>query len=198
MLEETKKEVREIRSIEAQMKWNMAREEQKNKATEENDADEEIRDWRWKQSDEMKEFVETKAQEVKVVELHESKDFQEFKREVKVHVKQEELQYIAEVYEQDVENAAWRAEFARAVVEQDKEVIIDRVEDVQHIKEVEAQHKLQQKAEEEDARALEQSMEMANLARKLAREKEQLLQSLELTRHAQRAPVAGRGSRSGR
>jgi len=196
MLEETKKEVREIRSVEAQMKWNMAREEQKNKIADEQEAEEEIRDWRWRESDEMKEYVETKKQDDRLVQLEESRDFQEFKREVKEVVKQEELQYISEVYETDVENAAWRAEFARAAAEQDKEVIIDRVENIRHIQEVKAQQKYQHQREEDDARVQEQNAEMANLARQLAREKEQLLESLELTRNAQRAPVrSGPGSR---
>lgn len=195
MLEETKKEVREIRSIEAQMKWNMAREEQKNKAEEEKDTEEEIRDWRWRQSDEMREFVDEQAKVAKVVGLEESKDFQEFKREIKTQVKIEEQQYISEAYEQDVENAAWRAEFAQVVVEQDKEVILDRSEDIQHIKEARIQQKLREKAEAGDARAVEESNEMANLARQLAKEKEQLLESLELTRVAQRVPVGnGRGT----
>lgn len=188
MLEETKKEVREIRSVEAQMKWNLAREEKKEKVIEKQEEETEIRDWRWRQSQEMKDFVEEKAQEVKVVELQESRDFQEFKREFKTNIKQEDLKHIQEVYETDVENAAWRAEQAHQALAQDKEVVLERVVDVQQLKEAKVQQKLQEKAEADEVRALEQTLEMAKLARDLAREKEQLLESLELTRAAGRAP----------
>merc|ERR1719242_2544383 len=54
MLEETKKEVREIRAIEAQMRWNLAREESRERAQEEEAVITDIRDWRWRQSEEMK------------------------------------------------------------------------------------------------------------------------------------------------
>jgi len=197
MLEETKKEVREIRAMEAQMKWNMSREEKKDKVVEEKEADDEIRDWRWRQSDEMKAYTEEKEQEIKTVVLQESKDFQEFKREKKAEVKIEEQRYLAEVYEQDLENAALRAEAARELAERDHEVTADRLETQQHLREVKVQEKHRVRAEADDNRALEQNLEMSNLARELAREKEQLLESLELTRAATRMPP-GRSSASGR
>jgi len=194
MLEETKKEVREIRSIEAQMKWNMAREEIKNKVEEEREQENEIRDWRWRESDEMRAFVEEQAKITKEVELEESKDFQEFKREVKVVVKEEEQRLITETYEANTDIAAWREEAAQLVVEADKEVIADRNADVHHLREVKAQEKMQEKIEEEERREEEQNLEMMALARQLAREKEQLLESLELTRARQRVPVGNRGA----
>jgi len=201
MLEETKKEVREIRAMEAQMKWNMSREEKKDKVLEEKESEEEIRDWRWKQNDEMRAYTEEKEQEFQATVLQESKEFQEFKREKKVEVKLEEQRYITEVYEQDLENAALRAEVAREQVERDHEVTADRFETQQHLREVKAQEKVRAKAEADENRALEQGLEMANLARELAREKEQLLESLELTRAATRVPTgrsSGRSSALGR
>lgn len=197
MLEETKKEVREIRAMEAQMKWNMSREEKKDKVSEEKETEDEIRDWRWRQADEMKEFVEEREQEMKVSALQESREFQEFKRERKVEAKVEEQRYLAEVYEQDLENAALRAEMAREQADRDHEVTADRLETQQHLKEVKTHDKLRAKAEADENRALEQSLEMANLARELAREKEQLLESLELTRAATRV-TPGRNSGPGR
>merc|ERR1719410_858387 len=113
MLEETKKEVREIRAIEAQMRWNMAREEVREKAQKEAAALDDIRDWRWKQSDEMKQYVAEKAHRAKVEELQEAKEYQEFKREVKTLVKEEDLKIIQEGYQNDISNAQWRAEMDR-------------------------------------------------------------------------------------
>lgn len=199
MLEETKKEVREIRAIEAQMRWNMAREEVKGKANEEAAELNEIRDWRWKQSDEMKVYVAEKAQQTKAEELQESRKFQEFKREIKEHVKEEDLKYIQEEYQQDTENAAWRAEAAKEVYERDKELTAGHAEDIQFLRELRSHQKEQEKAEENEARALEQSLEMAKMARELAKEKDKLLQSLQYVRSCQKNAALGssRGS-SGR
>lgn len=199
MLEETKKEVREIRAIEAQMRWNMVREENKEKVLEEEAIVNEIRDWRWKQSDDMKAYVAEKAQQAKVVELEESKQFQEFKREAKAHVKEEDLKHMQEEYQQDMENAAWRAELVKEEEEREKELASGRVEDIQFIRETKAVQKERAKVEVEENRALEQSLEMAHMARELAKEKDQLLQSLQYVRSCQKtAPLGGSRGSGGR
>lgn len=202
MLDDTKKEVREIRALEAQMRWNMQREEEKDKRGEEKEKEEEIRDWRWRQSDEMKEFVAEKAQATKVVELEESKDFQEFKREVKAVVKDTERQMITEEYLQDTENASWRADLARIEMERERELVIEKVDGVKELQEIKKQEKISVKIQEEEERQFEQNMEMEKMAKELAREREQLLQSLQLTRSAQRAPLGSSrtsgGAQSGR
>lgn len=197
MLEETKKEVRDIRAIEAQMRWNMTREEKKSKVVEAVAEESEIRDWRWQQADEMKAYVEEKDQIIMENELLERKDFVEFKREAKAQVKEEEREYVEERYQQDVENAAWRAELAKEVIDRDKQVAVDRQEDVQVIRDKRAEQRVQEKLEVEDQRQLEQSLEMAKMARELAREKEELLRSLEYVRSCQKpAPLSG-GSLNG-
>merc|ERR1712135_80391 len=108
------------------------REEKKEKHAEEQADDSELMDWRWKQSDEMKAAVAEKMQAEREVDLMNSKAFQEFKRERRALLREEELDQIQEAYLQDGENA----------------------------------------------RAMEQTLEMANLARELTREKERLLESL--------------------
>merc|ERR1712151_618031 len=185
---ETKKEVREIRSIESQMKWNMQREERKEKILEEKEAIDEIRDWRWKQTDEMKAYVEEKEAELRLMDLQESKSFQEFKREVKVVEKQEEQRYIHEEYIKDTENAAWRAELAKAAVESDKVLTYERHENLKEIREIKTVQKIQEKADEDETRAIEQTLDLANQARLLQQERDQLLQNLEFARACQRNP----------
>lgn len=195
MLEETKKEVREIKAVEAQMRWNMTREEKKGKILEEKAVTSEIRDWRWRQSDEMKALVEQKAHETKALELQDSKEYQGFKREHKVLIKDEECKTIQEVYLQDMENAAWRAENAKEAALREKELNDDRFEDVQSLRETRNSLRLQEKVEADENRTQDQQLEMTNLARELAREKDALLQSLEYTRACQRAPVRSGGAR---
>jgi len=196
MLEETKKEVREIRAIEAQMRWNMAREEVRERTQKEAAALDDIRDWRWKQSDEMKQYVTEKAHRTKVEELQKSRDYQEFKREVKTLVKEEDLKIIQEEYQKDISNAQWRAEMEKERQIKEKEVVVGHAEDFQFLRETRAQQKSQEKAQEDERRALEQSLEMANMAKELAKEKEKLLQSLQCVRSCQKRSSVynGRGS----
>jgi len=175
------------------MKWNMQREERKDTVHQAKAVEEDIRDWRWHQSDEMKAYVEEKALQTKLGDLQESKEFQEFKREIKALEKEEDQQYITEMYLQDVENASWRTELAHIVGQRDKEIIADRREDVQHFKDFKLDQRLQEKVEEEEHRAIEQSLEMANLTRQLEKEKEQLLQSLQFTRQCNKKPLVGNG-----
>lgn len=186
MLEETKKEVREIRAIEAQMRWNMARDEVRERAQKEAATLDDIRDWRWKQSDEMKQYVADKAHRAKVEELQESKEYQEFKREVKTLVKEEDLKIIQEGYQNDISNAQWRAEMDRERQIKEKEIVVSHAADFQFLRDTRAQQKSQEKVQEDERRALEQSLEMANMAKELAREKEKLLQSLQYVRSCQK------------
>lgn len=195
MLEATKREVREIRSVEAQMRWNLQRQEKRETVLAEKEASEELRDWRWRQSDEMKAYVTEKAKETKVVELDESRNFQEFKREVKTVQREEEKRLIQEEYMQDMENARWVAELASEENNQNRELLQERLHDIRELKDMRVSEKIKEKATVDQDRALEQNLEMANMARALAKEKEKLLQSLQYARQCQKAPPLG-GKRS--
>lgn len=190
-LEETRKEVREIRAIESKMRWDMQREEKLDVMLEQKANEDEVRDWRWQQSDEMKAYIAEKEAATRATELQESKTYQEFKREHKLTEKEREQQYIHEMYLQDVENASWRAELSKAMYEKEKEIVADRLSDVQHLRDYKADHKLMEKAQEEEERAIEQNLEMASLAQQLAKEKEELLQSLQYARQCTKKPLAG-------
>jgi len=189
MLEETKREVREIKAIESQLKWNMQREEKKERLVQAKETVEEIRDWRWKQSEDMKAHKAAKARENKATELKESKSFQEFKRETKAIAKEVFKQQITEEYLQDRENAQWRAELVKMVHEREKELVNARVEDYLEHREIRNWQKQQEKIEADENRAIEETLEMQAIAREIAKEKEQLLDSLEHSRAAQRAPA---------
>lgn len=197
-LEETKKEVRQIRSMEGQMKWNMQREEKKDRAFEAKTVNEDLRDWRWKESDEMKAYVAEKQHDVKITELRDSRTYQEFKREKKALQREEDRRLNSEEYNKDTDHAAWRAEMTRVVLDQEKELVQFRVEDLMEVKEIRSNQKLQEKFELEEERALEQSLEMANIQRELAKEKEQLLQSLDYARMCKRTVPLASGRNSSR
>lgn len=194
MVEETKKEVREIRALERQMKWNLQREEHKEVVLDKKSEEEDIRDWRWKQTEEMKAYAEEKAQEDRAVTLEESKAFQEFKRERKVETKVEDLRYIQEVYHQDLDHAEHRVEMAREQAEREQTVIADRLESRMHLKEQKMQELQLARAKADEQRMMEQTLEMQAVAEQLAREKAALLQSLELTKAATRVAIRSGGT----
>merc|ERR1712216_732137 len=188
MLEETKREVREIKAIESHLKWNMHREEKKERLIEAKATVQEVRDWRWKQKEEMQAYTAAKTAEAKEADLKDSKAFQEFKREAKAVNAAEERKQITEDYLKDRENAQWRAELCKAVQEREKDAVNNRLDDVLEIREIRNHQKEQEKLEADENRAHEQTLEMAAIAREIAKEKEQLLETLEFSRKAHMAP----------
>lgn len=198
-LEQARKEVREIRNLESQIKWNMQRQEKKEVDEEKKAVDDDIRDWRYQQHEEMKEFVSQKEKEQKLTELAESKDYQEYKRLRKQMEREEEQRYIQECYLQDREQAEWNAELQKQIIEEQKGLLEEKAEDVMEIKELKVAEKIRNKEQEVQDRLLEQTIEMDYASRQLQSEREALLQSLEYARSRQNAAVlGGRGSRPGR
>jgi len=185
MIEETKKEVREIRSMEAKMKWDLKRSELQRKAEEAKATEDDIREWRAKDAEDMKALVEEKERDFRTTVLMESKEFQEFKRERKALEREEDLRVIDEEYDKNIENAAWRADLMKAAMEKDKALLKERAEDLNEIKDIKNLQKLQDQAAVEEERQSEKITEMLRMERELAKEKERLLASLEFTRSCQ-------------
>lgn len=185
MIEETKKEVREIRSMEAKMKWDLKRSELQRTADEAKATEDDIREWRAKDAEDMKALVEEKERDFRTTVLMESKEFQEFKRERKALEREEDLRVIDEEYDKNIENAAWRADLMKAAMEKDKALLKERAEDLNEIKDIKNLQKLQDQAIVEEERQSEKITEMLRMERELAKEKERLLASLEFTRSCQ-------------
>jgi len=188
MIEETKKEVREIRSVEAKTKWQMSREDRREKAAEAAAEQNDLRDWRWKQAEGMKAYAAEKALEARATDLKESKDFVEFKREVKTRTREEELLMQQEVYEEHKEISAWTVERAREEYEAHQALIREKVVDVHELREEKERQREEEKMLADQDRALKEQLEFASMARELAREKERLMQSLQHTRSCLQAP----------
>lgn len=182
LIEETKKEVREIRSLEAKTKWDLTRQQRREKNAETVAAQSELREWRWKQEEGMKAHAAAKARETKERDLRESKDHADFKRDVKELSKESEQQHHTEMYIKHQEDAAWSVERLRDEFQREQQLVKERVENVAHLRQERQIQKQQARAEEEQDRALKEHLEIAHMARELALEKQRLLQSLEFTR----------------
>lgn len=188
-LEQTKKEVREIRALEKQLKWSMDREEKKQKVEEKKQSEKEIRDWRWQQQDEMKQFVEAQTKDRHYKELGEQKEFQEWKRECKLTEKNEDIKYMQEAYRDSTDYAQWQAELAQSIQEEKKSMVLEHFEKYEMDRERKTQEKLVTKAQESEERNGQRQLEMDHMQRELAKEKEALLRSLEFTRSRGSVPV---------
>jgi len=192
MIAETKKEVREIRAVESKTKWQVNREERKDKLAQTIATQSELREWRWKQAEGMKALAVQRAQEAKVNDLQESKDFLKFKREAKLRTKEEELQLQTEVYHDRKKDSAWNVARAQEAVEQEQALVREKVDHVQHLREEKKQRVEQEKVSTAQERALQEHLDVAHLARQLAAEKERLLENLQFSRSCLQAPLRRR------
>lgn len=193
LLEETRREVREIKAAEANMRWNMERHDKATKLQEQKEHDDEIRDWRQGQQDAMNAYIAEKTHETKLAELQDSRNFVEFKREVRGIEKAENQKIVHETYLEGIENAVYREAVAKELELEDKEVAKQKIEKVLDQRDIKKARKISEQQEAENNRRFEADLEMSHLARQLAREKDTLLQSLEHTRACHRAQLQQRG-----
>eukprot|EP00388_Colpodella_angusta_P001555 GDKJ01004893.1.p1 GENE.GDKJ01004893.1~~GDKJ01004893.1.p1 ORF type:complete len:356 (+),score=97.37 GDKJ01004893.1:99-1166(+) len=120
-LETSKKALRELRSVERRMSWDLQREEKKFirdvKKTRESD----LMQYYKKDSNEMKEYVAQKAKERKVIELAEQKEFQEFKRFARDSHKEHMKKVWAEALDYSTAFSAWQEELKLEYIRREKE-----------------------------------------------------------------------------
>jgi len=188
-LEQVRREAREIKSLESQLRWDMQREEKRKVKEDKKEAEKEIMEWREDEAVGMKEYVVEKAKEQKVQDLQESKNFQEFKREVKEIKHEEELQRIREQLGEDMENSQWHADLSKAIAAERQEVAIENLDKIQDLREIRLMDKMKEQAQLEEERAFEMEAAMALEVQQMCAEKEELLKSLQHLRVRQQAPL---------
>jgi len=185
-LDESAKEVRELRSIESQLLWQMRREEKKEQMAQEQAAEAELLDWRWKQSIAMKTSAAEREEERKRSLLQNSKESVELKRERKAAQKARELEQARELYLKDRDHAALQALVEKRHQERNRDILAYRCQDVNEMREMKRSQRSLESLHEDNTRSHEQRLMMATMARELSREKERLLESLHQLRQAQR------------
>jgi hypothetical protein len=197
LLEETQREMREIKAMESQIGWEMLREEKSQVKTEKKEAEADIMEWRNQLAAGMKEIAEVKAHEQKVEDLKESKQFQEFKRDRKQVDKDEELQVMKEQYQADLEFSQMQAEIAKTSGLDRHAMNLEHLEDIEVLRENKTQERIQEKSDVEKERAIEQRLNFNHQATQLRSQKEELLKNLQMLRSVQKQPVCTSG-RAGR
>jgi|Transcript_82994 hypothetical protein len=114
-LEKMQKEAREMRAMEAKMKWDMKREEDKTRKNTQLEDARDLADWRQQQENDIAEFVSNRNRKQKETELGESRDYQEFKRFDHNRQKEDELKEQIEDYTETKLNSEWEVELKRTV-----------------------------------------------------------------------------------
>jgi len=192
LLEQAKKEVRELRSLEAKSRWDMERDEKKDVEEKEKAEDEDLRVWRWKEQDDMKELEDKIKQENQITELKDSKIYQEAKRDRKKLAKEEHLKRIEEQYHDHKKNSKWEAEIKKSIFTEKQELIVNNLENFNHDRISHQALENQFKQEQEEKRLMEKQSTQSLQHKKLMEEKEQLLQALKFVHDRSQAPLSTR------
>lgn len=189
LVEQTRREVRELKSLEKKSKWNMERQEKRASQERANKEEEDLRRWRAQEAIETKNYVEQRESEILQTELLESKEFQNFKREVKAIRREEEARYIQEEYQNAKSNSKWEKDIKKTIQQERTELVRERIETyIEGRTQRNLKNELE-RVEQSDARALERQQEMQMLQRTLAQEKESLLQNLKFVHDRQNVAV---------
>jgi len=188
MIEEAKKEVREIRSKGGKTKIDLERDEKRKRKDAEKMREEDVRELRARDAEEMKQVMEERARKFQATYLQESKEFQEFKRDYKIRAKEENIKTFEEEYAKDLDYSAWRNCQAQALVKENQILLMERAKDINEIKEIKEEQILQDKKMVENDRYLDNLSEMARIEQELAKEKEMLMTNLQFA-EARRKPI---------
>jgi len=181
-VDSAEREIREIKAVESELKWNMAREDKRLSRSIKAAAESEIRSWRAKQSEAMKACVVEKVQRNKLQAHEDAADRLGIRRQQRARAKESDRSFERERQAWDKENAQWQTEMAAEVVRCDREVAGRQRQEVFSRREARLSHKQQAKAEEQQDRVFERGLEMSHKLRELSRRKEAALDSLASTR----------------
>lgn len=190
-LEKMQKEAREMKAMEAQLKWNMKREEDKMRKQITKEDARDLAIWRREQEEDIAQYASKRAQENKLIELEESRDYQEFKRYV--HNEQKECEIIdnKDQYAETKFNSDWDVELKRTVpLQENKERVDANLERLAHIANYKMEKDREEKFEENLARDLEENTLMQYQLQKAKEEKDEALRNLDFFRIQQQCAIS--------
>eukprot|EP00933_Yihiella_yeosuensis_P037903 TRINITY_DN31900_c0_g1_i1.p1 TRINITY_DN31900_c0_g1~~TRINITY_DN31900_c0_g1_i1.p1 ORF type:complete len:470 (+),score=134.29 TRINITY_DN31900_c0_g1_i1:2-1411(+) len=176
-IEQLKKETRQMKSMQANIKWKLHRQDDMQRLAEKKKDKAEILAWRDQQRAAGAELEEMIREERKKAELSDGKDYQEFKRDVKELAHQLELERKEDAYLQQKENSEWVIERKREMcAEQQRLTVQEHLEQTNFL----AEYRLEEQTKEdyatrEDRLELERAemdlaLQSAQLERELAAE----------------------------
>lgn len=182
-LEQVRRETREMKAMESQMKFTMRREEEKAKKAERLDDQKELMEWQQEQKRVRSAAGVQRLQEAKVAEVQESRGFQEFKRSAKQAEKEVDNLLITDLYVECKDHSEWRVvDKMKFIVEEERLVIEANLEKYKTV----AEASLAELQREQEAQAFSEQerlqQEMKQLMDTAKAEREQSLHALEFVR----------------
>lgn len=186
-LEQMRREAREMKGVEAQLRWQMKRDEDKTRKNETREDASKIMQWRQEQKQGLQEYAADRALGDKITTLKESKDFQEFKRAVKQEDKEEEIQEAKELYNETKDNSEWTVEQKRTIPLEEQKLIVDQ--NLERYTLLSMYNIEESQREKYDARVAREELEETTLGYAMLearKERDAALQSLEYFRQHQR------------
>lgn len=179
-----------MKAMEAQLIWQMKRDEDKQRKTEQKQDDNDMMRWRQDRKQGLKEYAENRALTDKRTCLRDSYDFQEFKREAHVHQHQEELLDFKDEYEKTKEESDWQVELKRALPLEEQRLVVDQnLERYELLATYATQEAACEKMSIKETRQLNENLEFGNQLREARKERDEALKSLEYFRTQERAVV---------
>lgn len=121
-LESSKKALRELRTAERRMSWDLQREEKKFVKDVRKSRESELLAYYKQDSQEMKQYVSHKERERRVVELAEQKEYQEFKRFARDSHKEHMKKVWAEALDYSTAFSKWQEELKEAFFKKEKDL----------------------------------------------------------------------------
>ncbi|CEM11918.1 unnamed protein product [Vitrella brassicaformis CCMP3155] len=188
-LDETKKEIRELRAQESAMKWEMDREEKRAKQEEEVERDREIMNWRVKERTEMTKFVKESFRERQKRELDERKEYVEFLRWAK-QLHSENLKKVwSEMYAFDKQFALWQDELGKQYIQTRKDIIERHKQHWDEQRENKRFEAMREKMMREEEAQWRMELEMEHKYLELIKQREQMKQKVNAIRDKRHAPL---------
>jgi len=179
-IEQLRKETREMRAAEAQLKWSMRRDEERLRKGEKRADDKELLKQKQQTREERARHEEMVRRARRQAEHRDAKDYQEQKRSQKMGQKEEELQLIRDMYLETKDHSEWRVE--ADILEQAERpgpIIEEHLEKYQTFAEYNREERLRDEAELVEKRIMEAQSDLELKLIKARKEREMAAHNLE-------------------
>lgn len=189
-LERMRRETREMKATETQVKAQMQREEGKHRTLEKERDQQEILEWRKQQRDEMLAYTDERKLQQNTDDMQDSREYQAYKRSLKEAEKDQDLQDVRCSYMEHKDNAMYNAELKKMEMAERLRVPVEEgLEKYRTLAEVKLYEKQCDDWETQEARLRIEQSELEHCMLLAKEEREEAMHGLEFIRAHQFEPV---------
>jgi len=180
-IQHLKAEISRIHAEESQLIRDMERQRKQKQEEEAKGEARQLTEWRARQEIGMKQGLEERSNEMRTRQLHNSKDFLLFKREVKTAMREKEQELRREQLANNLEHARFRHNQQLAVAAGDKRVLADRMNTRQELRDLKLAEAMQQKERAQQERIDNMRMELDFEVKQIVAEREKAMRNLQFS-----------------